>query len=152
MLLIEQLLPGAHPAPDMHGSISLPQEDSTVEFDADVELGGLEEDSARSPHPPTPRSASTSAQRSATPRTAAGDGFRIPTSGKGFALTLGLILHALSNGLALGSSIASDTGSRDLSLVIFAALAIHKGMTGWGVCSVIYFSDLDAIQHQLPSP
>lgn len=129
MLVLEQLLPGAHPVPNMHGSIPLSPKDSTVEFDADVELGGLEEDSARSPHPPTPRSASTSAQRSGTPRTAAGDGFRIPTSGKGFTLTLGLVLHALSDGLALGSSIASDTGSQDLSLVIFAALAIHKAPT-----------------------
>ena len=132
MLVIEQLLPGAHShsIPNIHGSISLSPKDSTVEFDADVELGELEEDSVRSPHPPTPRSASTSAQRSPIPRTVTADGFRIPTSGKGFTLTLGLVLHALSDGLALGSSIASDTGSQDLSLVIFAALVIHKGTMG----------------------
>jgi zinc transporter ZupT len=93
-----------------------------------MELGGLE----------TPRSASTSAQRHNTARTATGDGLKI--SGKGFTLTLGLVLHALSDGLALGSSIVSDTESQELSLVIFAALIIHKGMTPVRICRMNGFS------------
>ena len=131
MLVTEQLIPGAHShsGPLVHGSSSLSPKASTVEFDADVELGELEEDSGRSSHPPAQRSASTSAQRITTPRTAAADSFMVPTSGKGFTLTLGLVLHALSDGLALGSSIVSDTSSRELSLVIFFALIIHKGTT-----------------------
>lgn len=131
MLVTEQLLPGAH----SHSGSYIPPsgpispEVSTVEFDADVELGELEADSVRSPRPATPRSASTGAQRLATPRTVAGDAFKVPTSGKGFTLTLGLVLHALSDGLALGSSIVSGAESQELSLVIFAALIIHKGMS-----------------------
>lgn len=130
MLVTEQLLPGAHShsGPFAHGSSSPSPKASTVEFDADVELGELEEDSDRSPRPTSQRSASTSAQRTTTPRTASADSFAVPTSGRGFTLTLGLVLHALSDGLALGSSIVSDPGSRELSLVIFVALIIHKGM------------------------
>ena len=135
MLITEQLIPGAHPhsGPHLHGSSSLSPKDSTIEFDVDMELGELG-DSPRSPHPPTPRSASTSAQRPAPPWTATGDGPRTQVSGKGLTLTLGLVLHALSDGLALGSSIVSDAGSRDSSLVIFAALVIHKGATTLSVC------------------
>ena len=142
MLVTEQLLPGAH----SHSGSYIPPSGpispkaSTVEFDADVELGELEGDSVRSPRPATPRSASTSAQRPATPRTVTGDAFKIPTSGKGFTLTLGLVLHALSDGLALGSSIVSGEKSQELSLVIFAALIIHKGMsTTSGHCTIDFY-------------
>jgi len=126
MLVTEQLLPGAHSHSGSHtlGPASLSPKASTLEFDADMELGGLERDSARSPRP-----ASTSTQRPNTSRNAAGDGLKIPISGKGFTLTLGLVLHALSDGLALGSSIVSDGGSHELSLVIFSALIIHKAPT-----------------------
>jgi len=139
MLVTEQLLPGAH----SHSGSYIPPSGpispkaSTVEFDADVELGELEDDSVRSPRPATPRSGSTSAQRPATPRTVTGDAFKIPTSGKGFTLTLGLVLHALSDGLALGSSIVSGAESQELSLVIFAALIIHKGTSVMSACYAI---------------
>lgn len=45
-----------------------------------------------------------------------------------YPLTLGLLVHALADGLALGSSAALpvDTG---LSFVVFLALVIHKGRT-----------------------
>lgn len=131
MLVTEQLLPGAHSYPGL-----LSPKDSTVEFDADVELGELEEEPTRSAHPTTPRSASTSAQHLTTPR---GDGLSFPVSGKGFALTLGLVFHAFSDGLALGTSIISDAGSQDLSLVIFAALVIHKGTIALHICTEIGF-------------
>ena len=143
MLVTEQLLPGAHSHSGsfIPGSGLLSPKASTIEFDADVELGEPEEDSGRSPHATTQRSASTSAQRPTTPRTTTVDGFKIPTSGKGLTLVLGLVLHALSDGLALGSSIVSDTGSQELSLVIFAALIIHKGMTAIRFCHMIDISN-----------
>jgi zinc transporter ZupT len=50
---------------------------------------------------------------------------------RAFALTLGLCLHALTDGLALGVSAISDKGAADresnLSFVVFIALIIHKG-------------------------
>jgi len=141
MLVTEQLLPGAHSHSGSYISPSGPisPKVSTVEFDADVELGELEGDPVRSARPTTPRSASTSAQRPATPRAVTGDTFKIPTSGKGFTLTLGLVLHALSDGLALGSSIVSGAESQELSLVIFAALIIHKGLSVISAYHVINF-------------
>jgi len=145
MLTTEQLLPGAHPRSGPHIPTSgLPSpKDSTVEFDADVELGELEGDSAQSPHHTAPGSASTSVQRPATPRTATGDGLKIPISGKGFTLTLGLVLHALSDGLALGSSIVSDPGSQELSLVVFAALIIHKAPTALALTTSLLASGVN---------
>lgn len=138
MLVTEQLIPGAHShsGPHIHGSGSPSPKGSTIEFDADVELGELE-DSTLSPHPPALRSASTSAQRPATPRTSSEDALKIPLSGTGLTLTFGLVLHALSDGLALGSSVVSDSGSQDLSLVIFAALVIHKGMETLSFCVML---------------
>ncbi|KAF9646220.1 hypothetical protein BDM02DRAFT_3118971 [Thelephora ganbajun] len=145
MLVTEQLLPGAHSHPGQFvpGSGSLSPKTFTVEFDADVELGELEEDSARSPRSSTQRSASTSAQCPATPRSTTGGGFKIPVSGKGFTLTLGLVLHALSDGLALGSSITSGSGSQELSLVIFAALAIHKAPTALALTTSLLASGVN---------
>lgn len=152
MLVTEQLLPGAHSHPGsfIPGSGLLSPKASTVEFDADIELGEPGEDSGRSPRATMQRSASTSAQRPTTPRSATVDGFKIPTPGKGLALTLGLVLHALSDGLALGSSIASDTGSQELSSVIFAALIIHKGMTTIRFCrmSGIYLTRMAYSAHR----
>lgn len=154
MLVTEQLLLGAHShsGPFITGSGSLSPKASIVEFDADMELGEVEGDSGRSPRSTAPRSASTSAQRPAIPRAATVDGFEITTSGKGFTLTLGLVLHALSDGLALGSSIVSDTGSQELSLVVFTALIIHKGMEAIRACHMIRFPNSNYIQHLLHWP
>jgi zinc transporter 9 len=48
-----------------------------------------------------------------------------------YPLTVGLIIHALVDGLALGvSALSNPTGdSPDTSLVVFMALFIHKGTT-----------------------
>jgi len=43
--------------------------------------------------------------------------------------TLGLVLHALADGFALGVSSLTDTVSRSLSMVVFLALAVHKAPT-----------------------
>lgn len=45
---------------------------------------------------------------------------------KAYPLTLGLVMHGLADGLALGVSALGNTES-DLSLVVFLALIIHKG-------------------------
>lgn len=45
---------------------------------------------------------------------------------RAYPLTLGLVVHGLADGLALGVSALGDTES-DLSLVVFLALLIHKG-------------------------
>lgn len=48
---------------------------------------------------------------------------------KAYPVTLGLIVHALADGLALGSSAFSSHSatSSGLSFLIFAALVVHKG-------------------------
>ena len=117
-LVTEQLLPGPYsPVPESRSP-------STV--DAGVELEDLKV------------FVSASAPRHPTTRTVTGDGSKIsvsvPVSGKSFALALGLVLHALSDGLALGSSIVAGTKSQQ---VIAGALVIHKGMTVTRVCSAV---------------
>jgi len=47
---------------------------------------------------------------------------------RAYPLTLGLVVHGLADGLALGVSALSDTET-DLSLVVFLALIIHKAPT-----------------------
>lgn len=49
---------------------------------------------------------------------------------KAYSLTLGLVLHGLSDGLALGASLQGDSQAAvagNLSLVVFLAIFIHKG-------------------------
>jgi len=48
--------------------------------------------------------------------------------GRAYPLTLGLVMHGLADGLALGVSALSNTET-DLSLVVFLALIIHKAPT-----------------------
>lgn len=51
------------------------------------------------------------------------------TQNRAYALSFGLVLHALADGLALGSSVFSDSGSTQLSFIVFLALVIHKAPT-----------------------
>lgn len=50
---------------------------------------------------------------------------------KAYPLTLGLVIHSLADGLALGASALprsnGEAASSQLSLVVFLALVIHKG-------------------------
>lgn len=48
------------------------------------------------------------------------------SKGQAYSLTLGLIVHALADGFALGSSAITPVDTR-LSLVVFLALVVHKG-------------------------
>ena len=119
-LVTEQLLPGPYSP--------VPKSRSPSTVDAGVELEDLKV------------FVSASAPRHPTTRTVTGDGSKIsvsvPVSGKSFALALGLVLHALSDGLALGSSIVADA---DSGVVIFGVLAFLRGMTAIHVCHVAVF-------------
>jgi len=56
-----------------------------------------------------------------------------------YPLTLGLIIHSLADGLALGASAAGeDNSDMSLSLVVFFALIIHKCLR---ICSPPYTDD-----------
>jgi zinc transporter 9 len=51
---------------------------------------------------------------------------------KAFPLTLGLVIHSLADGLALGASAlpgAGEGGNTQLSIVVFLAIVVHKGMS-----------------------
>lgn len=114
MLLTEQIFsPHEHPQPPLSAS-SRRADQSKLQFDA--ELGELElENGIGSSH-----SRSVSEQLDS------------PTlqlvHKRAYPLTIGLVLHALADGLALGSSVLSDTGSKELSLIVFAALIIVSNL------------------------
>ena len=91
----------------------------------DVELAGLEddddEDSAAPRPPPPPRRASISVAK---------NNGEANVSPSAYPITIGLIVHGLADGLALGMSMLSNddsSSSYGLSLVVFLALAVHKG-------------------------
>ena len=85
----------------------------------DVELGDLEQSEGLPADPP----------RSATSAPPAYETSDRESKKRAYPLTLGLVVHALADGLALGSSaLASDSdGPTGLSIVIFLALIVHKG-------------------------
>ncbi|KAF8262282.1 Zinc/iron permease [Lactarius quietus] len=84
----------------------------------DVELAGLEseeEDMPRHRRPSTPR---TNTETDSPP--------------PAYPITIGLVVHGLADGLALGMSVLSSddsSASYSLSLVVFMALAVHKAPT-----------------------
>ncbi|KAH9851611.1 Zinc/iron permease [Lenzites betulinus] len=99
-------------------------EDSAVEFD--VELGDLERTEGIGSGQP-PRIPSRSHAEDAS-----------ESRGRAYPLTLGLVVHALADGLALGSAALSDAGQEPatsgsiefsgLSIVVFLALVVHKAL------------------------
>lgn len=61
---------------------------------------------------------------------------RLAERARAFPLTLGLIIHSLTDGLALGASALTNSNEREdkdassnaqLSVVVFVALLVHKG-------------------------
>ncbi|PPR02852.1 hypothetical protein CVT24_002330 [Panaeolus cyanescens] len=112
MLFIEQVV-----AQDSHshsGQGGLPKSrsnNSELEFDA--ELGDLDHNGRISEQ-----------RESGTPTLEAVGGKR-----RAFSLLLGLSMHGLADGLALGVASLSQTGSSTLSFVVFVALALHKAPT-----------------------
>ena len=83
----------------------------------DVELAGLESEEEDIPRP----------RRASAPRTNTETDSPLPA----YPITIGLVVHGLADGLALGMSVLSNddpSSSYSLSLVVFLALAVHKGM------------------------
>lgn len=59
----------------------------------------------------------------------------VATQRRGFATTIGLVIHAAADGVALGAS--STTAHRDLSLIIFFAIMVHKAPAAFGLTSIL---------------
>lgn len=129
MLTIEQLVsPHAHAHMDHDLALQTVKKDTAqkptgVEFDA--ELGELEQEEGLDrpgySQPPTPSSIAP-----------LNDPHVQVPNGRAFSLTFGLVIHGLADGLALGASfLAKDKSniSSSLSLIVFLALIIHKGLS-----------------------
>ncbi|KAI0269809.1 Zinc/iron permease [Gloeopeniophorella convolvens] len=118
MLIIEQL--SSSHAHHHHRTHRLGHHAGVASRDSvfDVELAGLEdEDEAPTRH-----------GRSNSIRTSVENDLPPPA----YPITIGLVVHGLADGLALGMSVLSDdeeSSSYTLSLVVFLALAVHKAPT-----------------------
>ncbi|TFK90754.1 hypothetical protein K466DRAFT_636098 [Polyporus arcularius HHB13444] len=115
---------------------------TSVEFD--VELGELERDEGI-----PGQSASRLPSRNRNPVKDVVENQR-----RALPLTLGLVVHALADGLALGSAALSETGDHTgaaafqsivpsgLSVIVFFALAIHKAPTALALTTSLVATDL----------
>ena len=126
MLIVEQL--GSSHAhhnqhhharrPSQH-ALSLASPDSIF----DVELAGVDDGADGVPATHARRASAGSV--SATKTNSESD------SPSAYPITIGLVLHGLADGLALGMSVLSNDESSShpyaLSMVVFMALAVHKG-------------------------
>lgn len=74
----------------------------------------------------------------------------LPSSGssllKGLNATLGLVIHAMADGIALGASSLTENSS--LGLVVFLAVIIHKGPTALGLTTTLMSLKLSRQQIQ----
>ena len=55
--------------------------------------------------------------------------------GSGNTITVGLVVHAAADGIALGA--ASATNNNGLQLIVFLAIMLHKGPAAFGLTSVL---------------
>jgi solute carrier family 39 (zinc transporter), member 9 len=117
MLLMDQVIsPHAHIGTAAPYTPRVAHSDSTVDFDAELselerqEAGGGDGGGRRAQTPTGINSGVASARKSGT------------------STTFGLVVHALADGIVLGISSRTDTVSTSLSMVVFLALVIHKGM------------------------
>jgi solute carrier family 39 (zinc transporter), member 9 len=116
MLIIEQLIaPHSRSLPPNDSFSSIPNSTSDVEFDAelgDIGLGNSAD--RRLDLPLTPNTLEASADRE-----------------RAFVLLLGLVIHGIADGLALGvahvAGSSSGNSNSTLSLVVFFAVVLHKG-------------------------
>lgn len=67
-------------------------------------------------------------------------------SEKAYPLTVGLVMHGLADGLALGVSALGNTET-DLSFVVFFALIIHKGLLTLTRILAIYLRSIKHLRH-----
>ena len=127
MLIVEQLSSShAHQHHQYHHGRRLSQRAlgiASPDSIFDVELAGLDDDAGGMPAPHVRHAAASSV--SSTQTNVESD------SPSAYPITIGLVLHGLADGLALGMSVLSSDESSShpyaLSLVVFMALAVHKG-------------------------
>ncbi|KAF9468625.1 Zinc/iron permease [Collybia nuda] len=142
MLIIEQLIsPHSHshshygdlPLQQVKGDLQVPSE---VEFDA--ELGSLERDEGLG------RAGYLQADPVVSPKES-----NSAAASQAFPLTLGLVIHGLTDGLALGvSSLTKDEsgGASKLSLIVFLALIVHKAPTALALTTSLLATSLPRAQ------
>ncbi|KAI0771122.1 Zinc/iron permease [Trametes elegans] len=142
MLIVERQVSGHEPNDTQDYQQPKPSDNSTIEFD--VELGDLERTEGLGstepahPHPERAITEATEARQRAYP------------------LTLGLVVHALADGLALGSAALSDSAEDSgsggsvipsgLSIVVFLALVIHKAPTALALTTSLLSTSLPHAQ------
>jgi zinc transporter 9 len=118
MLIVEQLSSSHAHQPPHHHRPRAASPDSVF----DVELAGYEDE---------PDGVSAPRERRAAASSAAKTNVESDLPPSAYPITVGLVLHGLADGLALGMSMLSNNGpsspSYALSLVVFLALAVHKG-------------------------
>jgi zinc transporter 9 len=90
---------------------------------------------ARGPHNSSSLSLNGMGMQSAAVTPLATPGLPHPPTKKTPAATIGLIVHACADGIALGAS--STAESTSLSLVIFFAIMLHKAPAAFGLTSVL---------------
>ena len=162
MLIVEQLSSShIHEHHRMHRPVHPHAGPGEREEIFDVELAGLpdEGDGTVSPsHVHTHlRRASANGSSNGVARISGGSTVTTPPSA--YPITIGLVVHGLTDGIALGASVLSNnqsTPSYGLSLVVFLALAIHKGTlpsgsTTFPLCSLTLFI-VAVVLPQLPPP
>ncbi|RCN40070.1 metal cation transporter, ZIP family [Ancylostoma caninum] len=60
----------------------------------------------------------------------------------GISATIGLVVHAAADGIALGS--ASTTNKSDVQLIVFVAIMLHKAPAAFGLVSFLLMEGIDA--------
>ncbi|KAI6039355.1 Zinc/iron permease [Pisolithus marmoratus] len=63
-----------------------------------------------------------------------------------FPLSLGLVVHALVDGYALGVSATADEGSSALSLIVFLAIIVHKAPTALALTTSLLSRSLPVVE------
>ena len=64
----------------------------------------------------------------------------------GISATVGLIMHAAADGLAIGASVSSST---ETGLIVFVAIMLHKGPAAFGLASFLEHIKLEKQKSQL---
>ena len=64
----------------------------------------------------------------------------------GLSATIGLIIHAAVDGLAVGASVSSST---ETGLIVFVAVMLHKGPAAFGLSSFLQHIKIDKTKSQM---
>ena len=64
----------------------------------------------------------------------------------GLSATIGLIIHAAVDGLAVGASVSSST---ETGLIVFVAIMLHKGPAAFGLSSFLQYIKVDKTKSQM---